>query len=111
MAPIRRIRKKLVNPFVISRGPNSFCYLTILEAEPSVPVTFEYLAVLNQRALFVRNDAVLGADHKLAATCCAPMIVFTAVNMAVCLGLCRSTPWTDISDNHGCCWPPSRRWR
>src|ERR671936_491272 len=41
MAPIRRIRKKLVNPFVISRGPNSFCYLTILEAEPSVPVTFE----------------------------------------------------------------------
>jgi hypothetical protein len=59
--------------------------------------------VLNQCVLLGRNDAVFGAGHKLASACRALMILFAAVNMAVFLELCRSTRWTRVADNHGCC--------
>jgi hypothetical protein len=44
--------------------------------------------------------------HKLASARLAPMILFAAVNMAIFLELCRSTPWARVSDDHGCCGPP-----
>jgi hypothetical protein len=58
--------------------------------------------VFNQRALLVRNDALIGAGHKLASAYPAPMMLFAAVHMTVSLELGRSTPWACISDDHGC---------
>jgi hypothetical protein len=60
--------------------------------------------VFNQHALLVRNGAPFGASHKLAPACRALMMLFAAVDMAVVLELWRSTPWTRISDDRGCCW-------
>jgi hypothetical protein len=47
---------------------------------------------------------VFGTGYKLAPAYLALMILFAVVNMAVFLELWRSTPWTCVSDDHGCCW-------
>jgi hypothetical protein len=43
--------------------------------------------VCHQRALFVSNDALFSAGHKLASACFALVILLAAVNMAVFLEL------------------------
>jgi hypothetical protein len=76
---------------------------------PTDPAQGNALAqqMLNERALLVRNEVLFGVGHKLASACLALMILFAAVNMAVFLELAQPTPWARVSDNYGCCWPPS----
>jgi hypothetical protein len=63
--------------------------------------------MFNRRALLVRNATVRGVSHKLASARLAVMVLFTSVRMAIFLKACRSTRWAHVSDDHGCCWPPS----
>jgi hypothetical protein len=48
--------------------------------------------VLHQRALLIRDDALIGTDKQLASACLALMILLAAVSPAVFLELRRSTP-------------------
>ena len=62
--------------------------------------------VLHQRALLIRDDALIGTDNQLASACLALLILLVAVTPAVCLEWRRSTPWARVSDDYDSCWPP-----
>ena len=101
---------RLISPYVSTHEGSiwNFTWLVLDPQQGSLDHASKFATEpLNQRALFVSNNAVFSAGHTLATAGFTLVILLTAVNMAVFLELYRSTPRARVSDDHGYCWPPS----